>query len=540
MARKSRKHLHDGVTATEYERRCYNAAGYVRLSGDDTDRRGDSLENQQNIIENFVATAPDVRLVEIYSDNRKTGTNFERPGFKKLLDDIERGNINCIIVKDLTRFGRNAIDTGYYLEKYLPLRGIRFISITDAHDSINSDGGILLPLKNIISESYALDLSRKQRAVYKQNIQDGCFIGRIAPYGYMKAPNDCHQLIINEETAPVIRQIFSWAGESVSPNEITKRLTASGIPSPSHYNFSKGIYRNKRLLGTVYWKSTKVREILDDRVYAGDLVQGKTRTENNREIRLDPSEWVCVENTHEPIIAREEFMRIQKTRQAVYDMAISARETSTPYTQNIFKSKVFCAGCGYALARYRYNKEDGSYAFRCVSQSKYGKDACTSVSIKESDLKSNIISTLHRQAEAILGSRLSLEKDASALDNSEKELREIYQGLDKDGRILKSLYESMVSGLITQAEFVQMKKDYEMKIELLHKQADAIRNSRHETKKRSIEFNDFADTVSSVTGNDSLTAEIIDKLIQKIHVSPDKSLDISFRFMDEFREVQYA
>ncbi len=148
-----------------------------------------------------------------------TGTNFERPGFQNMLKDAENGLINCIIVKDLTRFGRNAIDAGYYLERYLPALGVRFIDVTDSYDSLYSDGGIILPLKNLISEAYALDIGRKVRSVHEQNIADGRFVGRLAPYGYQKSPKDCHKLIIDEETAPIVRQIFAWAVEGVVNTE---------------------------------------------------------------------------------------------------------------------------------------------------------------------------------------------------------------------------------------------------------------------------------------------------------------------------------
>lgn len=247
MARKSRKQPDLAVaTSDSPERIFYNAAAYVRLSCDDTKKRGDSLETQRNIIENFVATTPDIRLTEVYTDNNTTGTNFDRPGFQRMLADAQSGRINCIIVKDLTRFGRNSIDSGYYIERVLPTLGVRFIAVTDFYDSQNDNGGLLLPIKNIISESYALDIGRKCRAVQRQNMRDGRYVGRLAPYGYTKSPDDCHKLIIDEETATVVRQIFELAAEGVGGNEIARRLSAAGIPSPSHRNHAKGCLRLMR------------------------------------------------------------------------------------------------------------------------------------------------------------------------------------------------------------------------------------------------------------------------------------------------------
>ena len=199
MARKSRKQPDVAVAPPVSIKIMYNAAVYVRLSADVKRKRSDSLETQKNIIENFIAASPDIQVAGFYSDNYSTGTNFDRPAFQKMLADVESGKINCIIVKDLTRFGRNAIDAGYYLEKYLPSLNVRFIAITDNYDSINGDGGIILPLKNVIAESYALDISRKCRAVQRQNIKDGRFVGRMAPYGLALDPKDCHKLIVDDE-----------------------------------------------------------------------------------------------------------------------------------------------------------------------------------------------------------------------------------------------------------------------------------------------------------------------------------------------------
>jgi DNA invertase Pin-like site-specific DNA recombinase len=214
MARKSRKAIETSIMA-QPEQLIYNAGAYIRLSSDARRKPGDSLENQQDIIENHIATSPDIRLVEIYCDNQTTGTNFDRSDFNRMLEDAQSGRINCIIVKDLSRFGRNSIDSGYYIEKQLPAMGVRFIAVTDAFDSKDGDGGVMIPLKNMIAESYALDISRKCRAVQQQNIQDGRFVGRLAPYGYSKAPDDCHRLVIDEEAAAVVRQMFDWAASGM-------------------------------------------------------------------------------------------------------------------------------------------------------------------------------------------------------------------------------------------------------------------------------------------------------------------------------------
>lgn len=515
---------------------CFNVGAYRRLSADDKKKRGDSLETQQNIIENYIAASPDIRLVETYTDNNATGTNFDRPGFQKMLADIESGKINCIIVKDLSRFGRNAIDAGYYLEKYLPTLGVRFIAITDSYDSLDGDAGILLPLKNIISESYALDISRKCRSVQRQNISEGRFVGRLAPYGYTKAPDDCHKLIICEETAPIVRLMFKWAYNGDTVGEIARRLGDMNIPTPGQRNHAKGLSSSEKLRGNPYWKICTVKDMLMDRVYIGDMVQGKTRSMNNKKSEVKRRDWICVPNTHEPIISKDVFEKIQSMRNESIEKAVSIK--TTPYTHHVLKGKVFCARCGYPLHRHKQANHD-YYWYRCESQWKYGKSTCVQVSVKESDLKTEILTLLHRHAEAILGRYITFEKSVvNPSENSlEAELREINNKLSQDGRMRQSLYENMVSGLITREEFVDMKSDYETKIAVLSRRADEIRDILREMKEQVSEYHDLADAVSAAICDDTLTAEIINRLVDRILVHPDKSFEITFKFKDEFGEV---
>jgi hypothetical protein len=270
-------------------------------------------------------------------------------------------------------------------------------------------------------------------------------------------------------------------------------------------------------------------------VYVGDMVQGKSRAVNDKKIRVDPSEWVCVPNTHEGIISRKIFDHVQAWRQEIFEQALTIK--TTPYSQNMFVGKIVCANCGYPLRRKRQNK-DGTYWFRCDSQWKYGKDACTVVSVKEADLITDIMTVLHKQSEAILGRYISIEKAAAMPDNNAAKLREINQELNKSGNMLKSLYENMVSSLITKDEFVQMKADYEAKIELLSQQANEIRNRQREAKNHATEYRDLADAVSAAISDDTLTKGIIDMLVEEIRVSPDKSFDVLFRFRNEFEGVR--
>lgn len=457
---------------------------------------------------------------------------------QRMLEDAESGRINCIIVKDLSRFGRNAIDSGYYIEKHLPALGVRFIAITDSFDSLEGDGGVLLPLKNVIAESYALDISRKCRSVQRQNIQDGRFVGRMAPYGFAKSPEDCHRLVVDEGAAVIVRQMFDWAAAGIGAGEITRMLNEQGMLPPSRYKWEKGLITSEKLLGKPFWQKRVVTNILRDRVYVGDMVQGKTRTAANRQSAVKREDWICVPNTHAPVVPREVFDRVQVLLQHVSERDKQVRRPAIPYSPHVFKGKVFCAHCIHPMHRHRQNK-DGIYWYRCQTQWKVHKDACHQVSVKEDELKSAVFDLLHKHAEAILGGYIQMERMAPVRAvATDSELEDINRRLASSGHFLKSLYENMLAGLINADEFAIMKADYEAKIEALSKRADQLRAQRRERRSEQDSYRDFADAASDALTNHELSADTVDRLVEKILVRRDKSFEITLRFQNEFEEVK--
>jgi len=238
MARKSRKNVIASEKPKQSTVKIWRAALYIRLSVEFNGKRGDSLETQRQIMEAYIALCPDIEITEVYTDNGITGRTFEREAFQRMLADVENGKIDCIVVKDLSRLGRNSIDTGYYIEKYFPLHGVRFIAVNDQFDSTdpeNSGNHLIVPLKNMINEAYAADISKKVKAQQHQAMKDGESVGARPPYGYKKAPDNCHRLLVNGDTAPVVQQIFQWAVDGVLLNVIVKRLNEAGIMTPGYY-----------------------------------------------------------------------------------------------------------------------------------------------------------------------------------------------------------------------------------------------------------------------------------------------------------------
>lgn len=534
MARKSRKHLADApkVAAAFYIR----SAFYIRLSVEDNNNRGNSLETQRMILEQYLEDKPDFQIVGVYTDNGVSGTTFQREGFQSMLGDIENGLIDCVLVKDLSRLGRNVIDTGYYIERYFPKYNVRFIAVNDCYDSADTESihsGIMLPLKNMINEAYSKDISRKIKAQQHQCMSEGGFVGARSPYGYMKHPDDCHKLIIDTETAPVVAQIFEWAHGGDGLNTIVKKLNEGNILPPSHYKKQKGLISHENLLGEGKWQTRTVSKLLDDEVYTGDMVQGKTKSIDRRQIPVPREEWIIVRNTHEPIITHEMYDAVQRLREQV--AKDNSNKTKAEYSPNIWKGKIFCGHCGRPLHRQKSTFiHSHAYYLHCITQSRMGKGACRVVSIPEKELAEVVLSYLSRQLNLALDDAIRIRKDTSAQSeeksNITKEIAALRQDKDKSLYIARSLYENLVSGTITQDEYFSMKSDYETKSSAAEQRIAALEQELSELKAQEVQAEKIMLDAQELERNPNLTAELIDRLIERIELFEDKRVSITCRF----------
>jgi DNA invertase Pin-like site-specific DNA recombinase len=538
MARKSRKNIETAVAVAEVP--TYITGGYVRLSVENNNKKGDSLETQKAILENFVALAPDIELHDFYVDNGTTGTTFSRPAFQKMLADAESGKINCIIVKDLSRFGRSAIDTGYYIEKYLPSLGVRFIAVGDDFDSLRDmDNGasVILPLKNMINEAYALDIGRKIRAQQNQAMKSGEFVGARPPYGYVKAPDNCHKLVVDPEAAEVVRLIFGWAYEKAGLNTITRRLNEMEIEPPNIYSQRKGIINFRNLRSNHAWQTFAVSRILADEAYIGDMVQGKTQTLNHKQVDTTPDKWITVRNTHEPLVSREVFAAIRDHRRQVAE-EVSARPVKA-YTPNIFKGKIYCGHCGMSLHRQRQSrrKSDDIYMFHCLSNSRKARSSCESFTMPEGELTAALLTTIRKHAETVIGMSLKLRGNAATTEiernNVKAELAALRQEADKGRRMLKSLYESLASGLITADEYREMRDGYEAAAQANLARASELEHHRSELERQTAEYFELSSLMESASES-GITGEIVERLVDRINVYADKHIEVEFRFESGF------
>ena len=541
MARKSRK----GVSAPEQPKKDYmkiwRTALYIRLSVEFNGKRGDSLETQRQIMEAYAALCPDLEIVEVYTDNGITGRTFEREAFQRMLADVDAGKINCIMVKDLSRLGRNTIDTGYYIEKYFPLHRVRFIAVNDqfdSEDSENSGNHLIVPLKNMINEAYAADISKKVRAQQNQAMRDGEFVGARPPYGYRKDPDNCHRLLVNDDTAPIVRQIFQWTVDGVALNVIVKRLNEQGVMTPGYYLASIGLITSKKLMGSGKWQTWTVGKILADEVYTGDMVQGKHTNVGHKQVVTKPVDWIVVRNTHEPLVSREVFAKAQAVREQMASKY--TRTMKVPYSENILRGRVFCAHCGKNLHRQRSH---GRYFYRCISNDRMGEGSCTGgiIHLPEPDLFDAILTIIRQKAEVVMGEALRLKrcdnKIATQKAQVDQEIAELGRQTQKNKTIRAGLYENFVKGILTRAEYLEMQEDYSQKISGAVERVQQLQTRQSELERQMERCTSMADKLAAVDKDTTLSALLVEQLIERVTVNGPDNVSVKFSFEGGFERV---
>lgn len=458
-----------------------------------------------------------------------------------MLDDVERGRVNCVVVKDLSRLGRNAIDSGYYIEKYFPAHQVRFIAVNDQYDSENKENSgshQIVPLKNMINEAYAADISKKVKAQQRQAMQDGEFVGAHPPFGYRKAPDNCHKLLVNEDTAPIVRQIFEWTADGVPLSEVVKRLNRNGFPSPSHYLMQIGLITNKQPTGSGKWQTWTVAKILKDAVYMGDMVQGKTKKVGHKQVPTDRADWIVVRGTHKPLISRELYETVQAIRERAASKYFATEKI--PYTENILKGRIFCGCCGKKLHRQRSH---GIYGYRCITNERTGVTVCQrGVSyLSEKQLFDAILTIIRKHAEVVIGTQVRLKQQDHKISTKRArmtaEISRLQQETERNRVFLTSLYENFVTGILTGAEYHEMKAGYTAKIE-----EAVLRVQKLQTEQKALETQmerctDMAGRLAAVSTDTALSALLVDQLIERIIVNSAEDIQVKFKFESGFERL---
>lgn len=526
--------------------RRWNLGEYIRLSKEDMNRGNDdsnSVVNQRRLLDEYYEKHMDeFESVTRYIDDGHTGTDTNREGFQKLLADITSGKINCVIVKDLSRLSRNYTDAGSLIENLFVQLNVRFISLTESVDSfLNPDSvsSIIVPITNVMNDQYCYQTSKKIRQVFDYKRRNGEFIGSFAPYGYVKDPNDGHALLVDEEAAEVVKSIFSMFLNGMNKLQITHHLNDHGVLCPTAYKRSKGIkYNAPNAQKNPMWSTITIDTILKNRVYVGDMVQGRQRVKSYKihvQERVPEDEWFIVENTHKPIIDREAFDKVQQ---------LLKRDTRTAPKKKelyLFSGFLRCADCGRAMSRIA---SKGMYVYyQCGTYKSLSKKACTMHSIKSTRLEAAVLYAIQQQAYlAVSYSEIVARINTAPLKKSQSiRLNDLIAAKEKElakiMRYKQALYQDWKDGEITHNDYRHMSEDYERQAGAAQTVIANLKSEQAELEKGVDTENPFLTAFSKYENIDRLTREILIELVDHIKVHEGGDISIRFKFADEYRRI---
>ncbi|MDK7755937.1 recombinase family protein [Peptoniphilus harei] len=515
----------------------YVAGLYCRLSKDD----GNSVESMsiwsQKVMLKQYAESNSIAIYDYYVDDGYSGTNFERPSFKKMITDIENGKINCVITKDLSRLGRNYLQSGAYIEMYFPQKNIRYIAITDGIDTLNSNQNDIMPFKNILNEMYAKDTSKKVKSAIQSRMREGTYIGSKAPFGYLKDPNNKRRLIIDEKTKPIIELIYKLCLEGKGTQLISQELMKRKIPRPSAF-----VENAEKLYGLTeenkyQWSHRMVLNVLRDPVYCGNMARNKRPTlsfKNSKRMYIPKSDYIYAKDTHEGIVSEEIWEQVQTM--------IDKRKCNNKkglYYDNIFQGLVRCPKCGYALTPktdYRLKKKEliDFVHFSCSTYKKYGVNACSSHRIEARDLYNIVLEDIQYHGSMALSAKedfvekiiekIEVEKIDEGKELSNKlELKK--NQLAELDRSYEQLYEDRLEGNITERNFNLMNVSISKKQDKLIEEIKVLEGEIEVSLETEDNYKKFMNNISKYAKIKSLNRYILNQVIDKIYVYDKEEID---------------
>lgn len=534
---------------TNLNTKIYNADLYLRLSKEDGDKEeSDSITNQKELIFDYLKSMEDIKIHEIRVDDGYSGVSFDRPAFQQMLEDIKAGKVDCVITKDLSRFGRNHIEVGKYLEKIFPYLGVRFIAINDNYDSAKSDtqtDNIIIPFKNLINDAYCRDISIKIRSNLEVKRKKGDFVGAFAPYGYRKSEADKNRLEIDEEAAETVRRIFRMYLQGSSAYRIAEVLNGEDVLTPMDYKKEQGsaFYTGfkKNLKGK--WSHVHVLRILGNPVYMGTLVQGKDTTPNykvKKKVTKEEEKWCRAENAHEAIISASDFQNVQELLQ------MDTRTGTAQEKVYGLSGVVRCGDCGGNMVRKTVPSGHKKFIYYVCGNHKADKAVCSSHGINAENLEKSVLLLLNKQIESvadmehILGQMEEMQRQSGELAKKNRQIVKKKEEIQKYCGLRLDLYEDYKDGLITKEEYRELKETYgerirtaEQGLEKLEEGIELLAAGLSHTCGWINEFKRFGYL-------ESLSREVIVSLIDRIYIHEKKKgeryprIEVRFKYAEEF------
>ena len=529
---------------------CYHTAIYLRLSRDDEDidgsakRESGSISSQRELARSFVREQPDMELFDIYIDDGYSGANFDRPDFKRMMADIENGNVNCVVVKDLSRFGRDYIEAGRFIQKTFPAFSVRFIAITDHYDSLTADQSttsLVIPVKNFVNDSYCQDISEKVKSHQRVKREKGKFIGAFAVYGYQKDHEDKNKLVIDEYAAKIVKNIFTWKLDGMSNLAIANRLNENGIFSPLEYKKSYGEHYSTGFQAGIVskWSAVAVKRILTNEIYTGMMVQGKREKVNykvDKILEKPESEWFKVEGTHEAIISKEDYQNVQRL------LKVDTRAGKGKEKAHMFSGLLFCGDCKEPMVR-RINRYKGTEKIYYICSTRNRSEGCSRHSISEADLKKVVFRIIQSQIELLIDVNRQMQYIQTKEMNFEdvvgfdKEIARLRNEQEKYLELRAGLYEDLKMGVITQADFKNFsaiyKKQYMETEQALEKQEEMLNRLFYKGIQSGVKLERLKETMRVTT----LDRETLLSFVERIEVYEEKKVAVQFCCQEEMEKM---
>lgn len=541
--------MYNTLPISNQKTKSFRVGLYIRLSREDGDKEeSSSVTNQREILKRYVSEQENFFIVKEYVDDGWTGTNFDRPKFKEMIEDIEAGIIDTVITKDLSRLGRERLGVGHYTEIYFPEHNVRYIALLDNIDTY-MDAGMndMAPFKGVINDMYVRDISKKIRSSLIERKKAGNFLGVTAPYGYKKDPNNKFHLVINEKEAEVVKRVFRLYLEGNGLTKIAQILTKDGVPVPGE---SRNIGKTRKTALYSSWKQTTIRRILDNRVYLGELVQFKRRKINyksKRRITVPEEERYICKGTHEAIIDEEDFNTVQN----ILKKNKSFKGTKHDY---LFKGLLYCAECGarlnitysnYALKKY------GEYRYTtiCYSYSRLYSDICTRHSNSIPELEEVLIKHIKEVCSRYINENLqdeliSMAKKQRQLElkqiSNEKRLETLEQKIADIGLYIKNLYMDKVKGVVSENDYISLVSDFTKDRDNLIKEKEELITIINNQKPQIDETAKIEKLAKEFISLEKPTKQLLNELIEKITISENKEINIYFKFneLNEMKELK--
>lgn len=527
-------------------------ACYERLSQEDKlDGESNSISNQKKILEKYCRDHGYTAIRHYDEDDGYSGTNFNRPGFQRLLADIKAGKIKRVVVKDMSRFGRNYLQVGMYTEMLFPEYGVHFIAVNDGVDSIRGDSEFTA-IRNVFNEMYAKDTSKKIKATWQSKGRSGEHLATIPPYGYIKDPEDKKKWIVDEEAAAVVQKIFALCVDGMGPTQIAKWLQQNKVLNPTAYAHAKGQpAANKPTANPYKWTNETVSRILERIEYLGHTVNFKTSKpsfKSKKKVWNDPAEWVIFENTQDPIIEESVFLIVQNIRQG-------RRRPTKMGEMGMFSGLLFCADCGGKMYLCRANHFKPEQEYYICSTYRKDRTLCTTHSIRRVVLEEIVLRNLREAIQYVTRYEDDFVQRAAdqSLRERDKELAQRKEALTQAEKriaeldvIIKRLYEDNISGKLSDARFIKMSRDYELEQSNLTAAAEVLRQDVKQQEKQKVNVRNFISAVKKYTDMQQLDAAVLREFVEKIYISdvytPDENeprikvrdIEIVYNFIGAF------